>query len=144
MAEPSIIILSVPTSGDGATAAATFAFFTSGYNPPRQPRAVNWDDVANQNGHFRYRYDNGPGPLTWGSFQLVFNDNLGHAGPSATQQLANFEFLNQYTGILGMKAPEGTYSVAWGKGDIEHRFNAYPTGVGDKYERRVVVSVVEG
>jgi len=143
MPAPNIIILSVPTSGNGATAAATFAFFTSGYQPPRQTRAVNWDDVHNQNGHFRYRYDNGPGALTWGNFQLVFNDSLAPAGPSATQMLANFNFLNQYTGAMGLAAPDGIYSVAWGKSDLEHRFGQFPAGVGDKYERRVVVSIVE-
>lgn len=143
MGAPNIIILSVPTSGNGATAAATFAFFTSGYQPPRQARAVGWDDVHNQNGHFRYRYDNGPGALSWSPFQLVFNDNLKPAGPSATQMLSNFAFLNQYTGAMGLAAPEGVYTVAWGKSDIEHRFTEFPVGAGDKYEWRTVVNIVE-
>ena len=143
MANPNLIVLSIPTSGNGATAAATFLFNTSGYNPPRQARAVGWDDVHNQNGHFRYRYDNGPGALSWSPFQLVFNDDFGFAG-SATQQYANFLFLNQYTGSLGLSAPEGSYQVAWGSSDIEHRFNVFPHSAGDKYERRVVVNLVEG
>ena len=68
MANP--IILSVPTSGDGATAAATYVFYTAGYSPPRQGRSTGQDIVHNQNGVFKYRYDNGPNVYAWEPFQI--------------------------------------------------------------------------
>lgn len=147
MANPNVIVMSVPTSGNGATAAATFSFFTDGYKPPRQARAVAWDDVNNQNGHFRYRYDNGPAALSWEPFAVVCSDSpaiTGLVGGSATQHYANLSFLWQYTASLGLRSPEGTYTVAWGQADMERRFTSFPSAAGDKFEFRVPITLVEG
>jgi hypothetical protein len=144
---PNLIVMSVPTSGNGATPAATFSFFTEGYKPARQARAVGWDDVNNHNGHFRYRYDNGPGAFAWEPFAIVCSDspaiaNYG-ATQSATQQLANVLFLWQYTSAIGLTAPDGTYSVGWGQADLERRFTIFPSAAGDKLEIRCPITLVE-
>lgn len=150
MAPPNMIILSVPTSGisgtTAATAAATFAFFTEGYKPARQSRAVGWDDVNNHNGTFRYRYDNGPGPFAWEPFAVVLSDAQpmrDYASGSATQQLANLLFLWQYRASMGLSAPDGTYSVGWGQADLEKRLTQFPASAGDKLELRVPIVLVE-
>lgn len=147
MALPNTIILSVPTSGAGATGSATFAFFTEGYKAPNQSRAVGWDDVSNHNGQFRYRYDNGPGPFAWEPFAVVCSDAQPMrelASASATQQLANLNFLWQYTGAIGMQAPDGLFSVAWGQSDLQKRFTTFPASAGDKLELRCPIVLVEG
>lgn len=145
--DPQLIVLSVPISGGGSTAAATFSFWTSGYKPPRQPRATSFDDVNNQNGRFRYIFDNGPGALVWEPFEIAFIDaGKDFAGGAATQQAANLDFLWNYRAAMGMQTPDGIYSVAWADAPLERRFGQFPSAAGDKIhdEMRVVVNFIDG
>ena len=130
-----LITLSVPTSGGGATPAATFGFMTEGYRRPRQDRTVSSDFVQNQNGKFFYRYDNGPGAFVWAPFRAVLSDDFANAvyplGADAEEQLARLQFLWEYTGNMGMAAPEGVYEVAWAQAPFEPESN-FPDQAGDK------------
>lgn len=146
---PNTIIFSVPTSGGGATPAATYSFMSRGYKQPHQGRASGMDTIGNQNGSFRYIYDNGPGPYDWEPFELVLSDRFaGVAGGMATQQAANFLFLWSYTGPMGMRVPGGTYTVAWQPGmDLQREWLSFPTDVGDvrhTFESSVAIAIVEG
>lgn len=132
------LILSVPTSLGGASAAATYSFLTSGYMPPRQPRDASFDSVHNQNGIFNYDYDNGPGPYQWNPFVVMMVDDFVSSGyGSATQQWANFLHLwNYIEGPLGMEAPDGVYSVKWAEGmQLERQFLSRHGAAGDKARR---------
>lgn len=139
------IILSVPTSGGGATAAATFSFFTSGYRPPRQGRSISDDTVHNQNGIFVYVYDNGPNVHTWQPFQVVCSDKFENYLGSATQQLSNFNFLWNYAeGSMTLRAPDGIYAVRWSDAPLEKDFQQFPAQAGDKIAYRMQVNLKEG
>ena len=139
------IILSVPTSGSGATAAATFSFFTSGYQVPRQGRSISADTVHNHNGIFTYVYDNGPNIRTWQPFEIVCSDKFLNYLGAATQQHSRFEFLWNYTeGSITLQAPEGVYAVRWSDQPLERRFARFPSAVGDKIEYRYQVNFEEG
>lgn len=142
---PNEIVFSVPTSGGGATPPATFSFMTSGYKVPRQGRSSGMDTVHNQNGVFRYFYDNGPNSRTWEPFAIVASDAFTSvAGGGATQQAANLDFLWQYVGPMGMQAPEGTYTVGWAPGtEYLPAFTRFPSEVGDKIELRTDINIVE-
>jgi hypothetical protein len=149
MERPIPLILSVPTSAAGATAAATFSFFTTDYRPPRQPRMSSRDVVVNQNGIFPYDYDNGPGLHAWSPFTLSMTDEFPGFLPSATQQRANLKFLWQYVeGGMRMEGPDGdVYDVHWAPGtDLERQFLARSGAAGDKQraEQRIIVQFVEG
>lgn len=147
--QPIPIILSVPTSANGATAAATYAFFSSDYRPPRQERASENDTVQNPNGTFRYNYDNGPGPYVWQPFMVVLTDDfeIGYL-PRATQQWANLQHLWKYTeGPMGMQTPDGIYTVIWAAGaPLERAFLTSKGAAGDKQavEFRVPLNFEEG
>lgn len=143
---PLPIILSVPTSGNGATAAATYSFLSSGYQPPRQQRFTTQDVNKNHNGIHKYRYDNGPGPYVWSPFELVLMDTPNGYVPSATQQWADLQFLWQYIeGPLQLGAPDGIYRVDWPEGlELERRFVTPHGAAGDKHEYRVTVGFEEG
>lgn len=134
------IILSVPTSGAGATAAATYSFASRGYKPPRQGRSIGFDDVHNQNGLFRYVYDNGPNNYTWEPFQIVVADEFGGLG-AATVQKDRLEFLWRYIGPIGMQAPDGTYTVTWSDAALEKSFESYPHAAGDKLRMALTVNL---
>lgn len=139
------LIMSVPTSGAGATPAATFSFFTDGYKPPRQSRATASDVVHNQNGVFIYVYDNGPGPYAWSPFRIVCSDKFQDYIGTATQQYANFDFLWRYTeGSILLRAPEGMYQVHWTDSPLERDFRQFPSAVGDKIEYVIQVNFEEG
>lgn len=146
--QPQPIILSIPTSADGATPAATYAFFTGDYAPPVQPRAMSRDVVVNQNGAFVYPYDNGPGPHAWAPFHLVMADELADYIPSATQQWENFQLLWNYReGPMTMRAPDGVYNVNWAEGfQLERQFLTRKGAAGDKaaVEQYVTVQFEEG
>lgn len=141
-----VIIISVPTAGDGASAAATFAFVTRGYTPAHQSRASANDTVVNQNGTFQWYYDNGPGPLEWAPFEIICSDRfLRICGGSATQQKANLDYAWQYIGRLGLQDPLGAYQVLWAPGQaLERGFRRYPARVGDPLEMLLAVQLIEG
>lgn len=139
------LTFSVPTSGAGATPAATFSFFTIGYRPPRQHRISGQDVVSNQNGIFKYRYDNGPGPYEWNTFEIRISDTFRNELGSATQQQANLDFLWQYkSGPMGMADPERVYSVVWAPVPLEPVFEGFPVAAGDKIHKRYSISLEEG
>jgi hypothetical protein len=137
------IVLSVPTSGAGATPAATYAFYTAGYRMPRRERMTTRDVIKNQNGLFIYRYDNGPGPRSWDPFDIVMSSKFRDLGEAATQ-LARLEFIWNYVGNVGMKAPEGIYTVNWSDAPLQPRFDSFPGQAGDKINYRVTVTFEEG
>lgn len=138
------IVFSVPESGGGATPAATLAFFTVGYRPPRQDRSSSRDTVHNQNGIFKYVYDNGPGPYAWDQFQIEVNDAFSGELGDANTQWANLLFLwNYQDGPMGMEAPDGVYSVGWADAPLERQFMGFPGAAGDKVTYRVVVNIEE-
>jgi hypothetical protein len=140
------IVLSVPTAGKGASAAATFLFFTRGYQAAHQGRASAVDTVVNQNGVFQWYYDNGPGPLEWSPFEIICSDRFSNiCGGGATQQKANLDYAWQYIGRLGLQDPLGSYQVLWAPGQaLERGFRAYPKQIGDPLEMLLTVQFVEG
>lgn len=148
MERPIPILLSVPTSGNGATAAATFAYFTNDYRPPRQARFTSADWNKNHNGLHKYNNDNGPGPYTWSPFNLMLADDISRDLPSPTQMWANLQFLwNYIEGPLQMGTPDGVYLVDWPEGfQLERQFLTQKGAAGDKQrsEYRVTVSFEEG
>ena len=138
------IILSIPISGGGASPAATFAFMTSGYRPPAQGRTTAQEIVHNRNGIFKFRYDNGPNVYVWTPFQLVLMDAFGGMGSAAEQWERLLALWNYKEGPLGMRAPEGEYTVDWATQQLERQFIRYPGAAGDKQEFYVVVNFEEG
>jgi hypothetical protein len=155
MADPNLIIFSTPTVGDStltASPAATYVFFSREYRPPLQPRASEQDIVINQNGTFKYNYDNGPGPYRWRPFELVFDDKfakrlayaVGTTTPiSATMQWNAFQALWNHFGPKNMRAPEDVYSVMFPSQELERQFIQFPRAVGDKIEYTVAIQVEE-
>ena len=141
------IILSVPTSGSGATAPATHSFYTTRYKPPHQSRASSSDWVRNQNGTFKYRTDNGPGPLLWEPFVIVISDRFSNILGPATLQAARLEFLWRYTeGPMGFAAPEAVYRVDWSDAPLEYQLydiSDLKPGAGDKMHYGRVVNFEE-
>jgi len=128
----------------GATAAATYRFATSDYKPPVQERYIESDIVKNQNGKFKYIYDNGPGFKKFQAFQIhcenVFATYLGGMGAT---QYANLLSLWEHPGVLGMKGPDGTYIVNWAR-DLERAFRVFPKKSTDAQEFVVTVQFEEG
>jgi hypothetical protein len=143
---PNTIVISHATyvGASGATAAATYAFFTREYKPPTQERSLEADVVHNQNGKFKYVYDNGPGFKAWQPFTITCGDAFkDFLGATAGLQYARLLQMWEYPGILGMRAPEGTYGIHWAAGGIEPAFRAFPTEVNNKIEWEVVVQFEE-
>lgn len=143
---PNLLVLSHATylGPSGATAAATYSFFTKDYEPPSQPRAIDKDVVVNQNGKFKYIYDNGPGFKAWGPFSIMCEEtfksqvNVG----TAAQQFDHLREMWEHRGVLGMQAPEGTYTVAWSS-DLERNFRVFPISATSLLELEVVVQFEE-
>jgi hypothetical protein len=109
-----------------ASPAATYTFFTSGYQPPNQPRYIQNDVVKNQNGQFKWVYDNGPGFRTWSPFK-IHCENAPYFPGSATQQLSDLTSLWNHVGVLGMRTPEGsTFHVIWADNALEQNFRIFP------------------
>lgn len=146
MTARNLIILSHPTyvGASGATAAATYAFFTKEYKPPAQSRSLDVDIVHNQNGKFKYLYDNGPGFKQWSPFTVMCHDTFqSELGVAATAQYSRIREMWEYPGALGMRAPEGTYGVHWSSSPMEQAFRAFPIYVTDTPEWDVVVQFEE-
>ena len=142
---PNLITLSHATYAgpSGATAAATYAFFTKDYGPPSEPRAVDQDVVINQNGKFKYIYDNGPGFKEWSPFSVMCEEKFKDlVGGTATQQYARLREMWEHRGTLGMAAPDGNYIVAWSN-DLDKNFRVFPVKSGDVPEYEVVVQFEE-
>jgi len=142
MSIPNLVFLSHPAYG--ATPVATYAFFTKEYKPPTQARAVEVDVVVNQNGKFKYVYDNGPGFKTWQPFTIacenIFATVVGGIAPTQYSRLT--EMWN-YPGVLGMKTPDGVYAVHWAANAIEPAFRVFPIRANDVPEWEVVVQFEE-
>lgn len=142
---PNTLILSHATyaGSSGATAAATYAFFTKDYGPPSEPRAMDKDVVVNQNGKFKYIYDNGPGFREWSPFSVVCEEKFStFLGGTAAQQYARLREMWDHRGVLGMQTPDGIYTVAWSD-SIDKNFRVFPDTVGDTLEYEVVVQFEE-
>ena len=143
---PNLIILSHATyvGASGATAAATYAFFTSDYKPPAQERYIDHDVVKNQNGKFKYIYDNGPGWKKWSPFNVHCEQAFASVvGATAGGQLARIRQLWEHPGLLGMTTPDGTYTVHWSD-EMEREFRIFPKQNGDITEHVVTVQFEEG
>lgn len=143
---PNLIILSHPTylGPSGATAAGTYKFYTKDYKPPAQDRSLDYDIVHNQNGKFKWVYDNGPGFRRWPPFEVTCQDQWQDIlGFNAAQQFANLLKLWNYPGTLLMSAPDGVYSVHWSADPQEQNFIRYPREVGDQIEMDVGIQLEE-
>jgi hypothetical protein len=138
---PNLLTFSTATVGD--VPAATYSFASSGYQTPRQGRSIGMDVVHNQNGIFKYVYDQGPGIYSWDPFELVFDDDLTDLG-SATVQWENFLNIWNHQGGMGFRAPESTYQVHFSSQELQRRFQRFPASVGDKMEFRVTIQLEEG
>ena len=139
----------MPTAGVSGSASpgATMMFFSSGYKPPRLTRASNMDVIVNQNGIFKFVYDNGPGVAKWNQFDILIDEKWNYNGGAgaATVQISNLQSLWRHIGSKTLYAPEGNYTFHWADDDMEQDF-IYPKGVGDKnqYQGRVTISIEEG
>lgn len=143
---PNLMTLSHPTylGPSGATAAATFNFITRGYQPPAETRHIDFDIVHNQNGRFKYVYDNGPGFRRWNTFEITCQnafENLVQV--NAEQQYARLIRMWNFKGALGMEIAEEVYSVHWAQETVEPAFVQFPREVGDHIERDVRVQFEE-
>lgn len=140
------IIISVPTypASPAPTPAATYAFMTSDYQPPQTERAIDSDIVINQNGRFKWVYDNGPGFMRWAPFNIRCEDAfLNLLGWAATRQYSNLFHAWSYPGKLGLKTPDGVYSVHWAGQALEPQMRQYPLRATDVIEYTVVVQFEE-
>ena len=141
----SVLTLSMATyvGPSGATAAATYRFYTSDYQPPTQDRYIEQDVVKNQNGKFKYLYDNGPGWKKWSPFNIVCEDTFtDDLGATALGQFERLRSLWEHPGVLQMEAPDGIYTVHWSN-SIERNFRIFPTNTDDPQEFIVVVQFEE-
>lgn len=144
---PNLLTLSHSTyvGPSGATAAATYEFFTKDYKQPMEERHVQYDIVHNQNGKFKYVYDNGPGFRRWPPFSIKCEERFSDLGlGNAATQYTKLKEMWEFKGVLGMKAPEGSYLVHWSDSGLEHNFRVFPREVGDVIEREVIVQFEEG
>lgn len=143
----SLITLSVPTyvGPSGVTAAATYKFFTKDYQPPSQDRDIETDVVHNQNGKFKYVYDNGPGFKKWSPFTIICEDAFQReTGAIGATQFARLRRIWDQPGIFGLEAPEGVYTVHWAQQTLEQNFRVFPTEDTQNKEYTVVVQIEEG
>lgn len=144
---PNLLILSHATyvGASGATAAATYSFFTKEYKPPVQNRAIEADVVINQNGRFKHIYDNGPGFYNWNPFSIVCENKLTPIlGATAGGQYARLREMWEHPGRLGMQTPTGdVYSVNWSGNNLERNFRVFPRESGQVIEYEVVVQFEE-
>jgi hypothetical protein len=142
---PNLIVLSHPTYVGplGATAAATYSFFSKEYIPPAQERSLEVDVVHNQNGRFKYLYDNGPNFKKWPPFTIACEEAFAaHLDATAGMQYQRLQEMWEYPGILGLRTPDGTYSAHWST-NLERGFRAFPNEVNTKLEWAVVVEFEE-
>lgn len=130
---PNVLILSHATyvGPSGATAAATYLFMTSGYRPPAEPRHVDMDIVHNQNGKFKYVYDNGPGFRRWNSFLVRCEDTFTNlVGANAAAQYAHLREMWNHKGVLGLEIAGEVYAVHWPQETVEPAFVVFPHEAG--------------
>lgn len=140
------IIISVPTyaATPAPTPAATYAFMTSEYKLPQIERALDYDVVINQNGRFKWVYDNGPGFRKWAPFNIRCEDVFKtYLGLTATQQFNNLLHAWSYPGVLGLKTPDGVYQVHWSQQALDPQRLQYPLQPNDPVEYSVVVQFEE-
>ena len=131
------LVISIPSP------AATFRFFTSEFQLPTQDRYIDQDIVKNQNGKFKWVYDNGPGFRTWRPFKVHCANSPNFPG-SATQQLADLTTLWNYIGALSLRAPDGNvYPVIWSTSPLEPAFRIYPHSGDTGLEYTVTVQFEE-
>lgn len=141
-----LITLSHPTyvGPSGATAAATYQFMSSGYEAPAEPRHLDFDVVHNQNGKFKYVYDNGPGFRRFSSFaiacEIPFEDIVQ---ATAEQQYERLLEMWRHRGILGLEAAGEVFNVHWTADPVEPNFVIYPQTTDERIERRVTVQFEE-
>lgn len=136
------IIISVPTYAP--TPAATYSFFTNEYKAPQTSRTLEYDVVINQNGKFKWLYDNGPGFKKWSPFTIRCEDVLKpYLGAMATEQYRNLLHAWAHPGLLGLKTPDGTYTVHWAQQTLEPQLRQYPRKANDPVEYTVVVQFEE-
>lgn len=144
--DPNLITLSHATyiGPSGATSAATYQFFTKDYEPPAEPRAIDKDIVINQNGKFKYIYDNGPGFKTWPPFSVLCEKTFEvFLGVDIDTQYAHLREMWNHRGLLGMQAPDGVHTVAWSS-DLSRNFRLFPHIRGaTQIEYEVVVQFEE-
>lgn len=143
---PQLIILSHATylGPSGATAAATYQFVTRGYKPPAEPRHLDSDTVHNQNGKFKYVYDNGPGFRRWSTFQIVCAQAFANIlNLNAEQQYAKLREMWNHKGILSMEIAEEVYTVHWAQETVEPAFVVFPKDATSIVERDVNIQFEE-
>lgn len=146
---PNLIIFSRATYvGAGgtsvATPAATYAFFTRDYKPPEQERYIDYDIVKNQNGKFKWIYDNGPGFKAWDPFAIICENEFANmVGFVAATQFSQLKTMWEHKGTMGMQAPEGTYFIHWAKSPIGQNFRVFPSQTTDDQEFEVIVQFEE-
>lgn len=143
---PNLLTLSHATyvGPSGATAAATYQFITAGYRPPVAPRSADSDVVHNQNGKFKYVYDNGPGFRRWGTFEIRCEEKFtALLGANAAAQYAHILEMWEYRGVLGMEIAGETFTVHWPPEDQENNFRIFPREAGDTIERVISVQFEE-
>jgi hypothetical protein len=139
---PNIITLSHPTYAgpSGATAAATYSFFTKDYKPPSQDRHLDYDVVHNQNGKFKWVFDNGPGFRRWSGFRISCQDAFESLfGVNAMTQFDHILEMWNYPGTLRMRAPDGLYDVHWAQDPQDQAFVRFPVEVATSFEMDVGV-----
>lgn len=145
---PNLLTLSHATyvGASGATAAATYQFMTKEFKPPAQARYIANDIVKNQNGKFKYIYDNGPGFKAWSPFSVICENQFQALGlAAAATQFARLKQLWEHPGLMGMAAPDGSvYSVHWSDSSLEQNFRVFPRRTTDGIEYEVVVQLEEG
>jgi hypothetical protein len=129
----------------GATAAATYQFMTKGYKPPAETRHIDSDIVHNQNGRFKYVYDNGGGFRRWNTFQVSCQQAFqAILGANAQQQYDRLREMWVHKGVLGMTILGDTYSVHWAQDPMEPAFvPQFPVEVGGIVERDISVQFEE-
>lgn len=143
---PNLITLSHPTyvGSSGATAAATYPFMTRGFKPAIIPRTLSADIVVNQNGKFKYVYDNGPGFRKWNPFEVACEDSFSRiVGGGATVQFGRLMELWNYPGIMKLSTPEGVFSVHWSQNELEPQYRIFPHEAGSPIEYSVTVQFEE-
>lgn len=126
---------------------ATYSFMTRGYQPPTQERYIDTDVVKNQNGKFKYVYDNGPGFYQWAPFEIVCDNKFsGALGASAATQYTRLKQIWDNVGSFGFRSPEGTeYPVVhWAQSSHDRQFRVFPKKSADAIEYIVTVEFEEG
>lgn len=129
MADWNTIVLSHATylGVSGATAAATYEFFTGDYKPPSQERHFSADVVHNQNGKFKYIYDNGPGFKKFSPFNIHCEDTFqALLNATVAVQFAHLIEMWNHPGVLGLKDPEGVVHTVHWAGDMDKAFRIFP------------------